>query len=413
MTSTDVTRNASLEDLVAILKDQGARKLDIVTPASQVRAREGNFVVKGVDPQISADGVTDVNGAYRPTKHFDSQLATKLGIPPSFLAKLRVEAIDLYDNLVNGFLHGKQIHRAGGVIEVIRPGDERSFMGRFFTNGEGDGVARALLSDRYNVIDNYDVLLSALSGIREAGVKVEVRSADLTETRMYVKLHSPDVAALAPTLLGDYRNPFADPAVEAQRHHGAELDRWRRIAAAEGQGYERGQEPVIHAGFRLSNSEVGAGAYTLTPELLVKVCKNGLVLPALSSRSVHLGTKMSEGVVQWSDDTQQKQLDLIKAKTSDAVKHFLSPQFLAQQVAEIEAVAGKPVEKPVEVIKNLGKVLSFSQDEVDGILSHFIKGGQSTAGGILQSITSYSQTVADADRADALDSVAVRAMSLV
>lgn len=412
MTSTDVTRNASLEDLVAILKDQGARKLDIVTPASQVRAREGNFVVKGVDPQISADGVTDVNGAYRPTRHFDSQLATKLGIPPSFLAKLRVEAIDLYDNLVNGFLHGKQIHRAGGVIEVVRPGDERSFMGRFFTNGEGDGVARALLSDRYNVIDNYDVLLSALSGIREAGVNVEVRNCDLTDTRMYVKLHSPDVAALAPTLLKDYRNPFADPDVEAQRHHG-DIERWRRIAAREGQGYERGEEPVIHAGFRLSNSEVGSGAYTLTPELLVKICKNGLVLPALSSRSVHLGTKMSEGIVQWSDDTQQKQLELIKAKTSDAVKHFLSPQFLAQQVAEIEAVAGKPVEKPVEVIKNLGKALSFSQDEQDGILDHFIRGGQRTAGGILQSITSFSQTVADADRADQLDCVAVRAMQLV
>lgn len=414
-TQSDTARNASLEDLVTILRSQEARRHDIVVPASKVRAREGNFVVKGAEAEhtFSIEGVTttQVDGVYRPTRHFDSQLATKLGIPPSYLAKVRAEAVDLYDSNVNGWLHGKQVRR-GGELEVVREGDERSFMARTFTGGDGAGVARALLSDRYNVIDNLDVLLSALDGIRNAGVSVEVRNCDLTDTKMYVKLHSPDVAALAPTLLRGYRNPFADPEVEAQRHHG-DVERWREIAQREGKGYEAGQEPVVFAGFRLSNSEVGAGACTLTPEILVKICKNGLVIPALATRSVHLGSKMDEGVVKWSDDTRRKQLELIKAKAADAVRTFLSPGFLQGQVAEIEARAGKPVNKPIETIKNLGKVLSFSQEEQDGILNHFLLGGQPTAGGIVQALTSFSQTVNDADRADQLDSVALRALELV
>lgn len=414
--STDTARNASLQDLVAILKDQETRRLDVVVPADKVRARDGNFVVKGAEAEhtFSIDGVTttQVDGVYRPTDHFDSQLATKLGIPPSYLKRLRVEAVDLYDTNVNGWLRGKQIHRAGGVVDVIREADTRKFMARTFSNGNGTGIARALLSDRYNVIDNYDVLLSALDGIRAAGVAVDVRSADLTDTRMIVKLHSPEVAALAPVLLGGYRNPFANPELDEQRQHG-NLEQWRRIAAREGQGHEHGQEPVVWSGLRLSNSEVGAGAYTLTPEIVVQVCRNGLTLPLLAQRSVHLGSKMSEGVVQWSDETQERQLALIMSKTADAVRTFLSPKFLAEQVAALEEVAGKPVDKPVETIKNLGKALTLTQDEQDSILNFFMDGGQRTAGGVAQAFTAFSQTLKDGERADVLDSLAVRAMSLV
>lgn len=409
---SDTARNANLKDLIEILKDQETRRLDVVVPADKVRARDGNFVVKGAEMALDASGFTPVDGIYRPTDHFDSQLATKLGIPPSYLKKLRVEALDLYDLNVNGLLRGKQIRRANGEVDVIREADTRKFMARTFRGDNGTGVARALLSDRYNVIDNYDVLISALDGIRAAGVNVDVRSADLTDTRMIVKLHSPEVSALAPVLLGNYRNPFSNPELDEQRQHG-NLERWRRIAAHEGLGYESGKEPVVFSGLRLSNSEVGAGAFSITPEIVVQVCRNGLTLPLLAQRSVHLGSKMSEGVVQWSDETQERQLALIKSKTADAVRAFLSPEFLAEQVGKLEEVAGKPVDKPVETIKNLGKALTLSQDEQESILNFFMDGGSRTAGGVAQAFTAFSQTLGDGGRADELDSLAVKAMHLV
>src|SRR5205807_7296339 len=84
---------------------------------------------------------------------------------------------------------------------------------RFLTRnlrGEGGqpGIARALLSEKYRFVDNFDVLLSALQGIRSAGVEVDIKQCDLTEKRMYVKVASPEVAAHAPQLLRNYTSPF-------------------------------------------------------------------------------------------------------------------------------------------------------------------------------------------------------------
>ncbi|MFI1917206.1 hypothetical protein [Nocardia sp. NPDC020380] len=61
----------------------------------------------------------------------------------------------------------------------------------------------------------------------------------------------------------------------------------------------------------------------------------------------------------------------------------------------------------------LAKRLGFSETERGGILSHFIAGGQLTAAGVANAVTSYSQTVADPDRANTLDGLAVHAMTLV
>ena len=78
-------------------------------------------------------------------------------------------------------------------------------------------MARAVLSDRYKVIDNLDILTAVLTAVRQSGVDVQIAGADLSERRMYLDVHAPAVAALAPVLLGGYRNPFADPATEARR----------------------------------------------------------------------------------------------------------------------------------------------------------------------------------------------------
>jgi hypothetical protein len=51
-------RNASIEDLVALLRGQQARKVDVVAPASAIRAEGGLLVLDGTVPQLGADGVT-------------------------------------------------------------------------------------------------------------------------------------------------------------------------------------------------------------------------------------------------------------------------------------------------------------------------------------------------------------------
>jgi hypothetical protein len=143
------------------------------------------------------------------------------------------------------------------------------------------------------------------------------------------------------------------------------------------------------------------------------VCRNGHTISQDVVRHVHLGTKLEEGLIDWSDATQRKQLDLIMAKTRDALHAFLTPGYLASRLAKIETQAGKPVDDPKKTVEIVTKSCNFTKAETENVLAFFIRGGQMTAGGIANAITAYSQTVGDADRASELDAQALRAMELV
>lgn len=409
------TRNSTLLDLQQILRKQQNCKFDAVVPASAIRSRNGIITVADIEPMLTESGVTLRPGHYRPTASADGDIATKLGIDTRYLRKLRTYRPDLYDLNVNGWLHGKTRRSTTGATQVVHPADRRSFMLRMFHDEDGhEGVLRAMLSDRYGIIDHLDVLSAVLAGIKEADTSIEVHSCDLSETSMHVKVYSRQVAALAPHFLRGYRSPWSDPELEAERRRASpQIDHARRLAAATGEGYALGDEPVVFAGFRFSNSEVGKGAVVLKPELRVQICNNGLTLPLLAQRALHIGTRLDNGSVEWSDDTVRKQLAVVTAKTRDVVATWLSPQFLREQVNELEKQGTKPVREPTNTIKEVGAKLRIPQHEQDSIIRHFIAGGQLNAAGIANAITSFSQTVPDPDRADELDDLALKAMAEV
>ncbi|SDG81786.1 hypothetical protein [Pseudonocardia oroxyli] len=166
-----VRRNADLGDLVALLRSQQDLKLDVVAPACDLRAVGGDLHLCGVDHTLTAEGVTRADAVLTPTAAADGDLAAKLDIPLPYLRRLRAARPDLYDANVNGWLQ----HRP----------DRRFLVRALHDPGAGRrGVLRAVLSDSYRIVDNLDVLLTALSGIRAAGAAVDVTSADLTESRM-------------------------------------------------------------------------------------------------------------------------------------------------------------------------------------------------------------------------------------
>jgi hypothetical protein len=388
------TRNASYATIVGLLRQRQAVAHDLVVPASQLRSRDAVLRVKGAEQHISMDGVTNVDGAYRPTQVADEGIATKLGMPVAYLRKLRNEAPDLYDANVNGWLHGKQVRRAAptpqetSYVDVIRPADQRSFMLRTFRNQDGgEGVARAFLSDRYDVVDDLDALVAVLGAVRDSGIDVEIPTADLTDRNMFVRVTAPQIQALAPELLKGYRSPFT--------------------------GESGTDNPVVFAGFEIRNSEVGCGAFSIVPMITVRICKNGMTFTKEAYRKVHLGGKLDQGVIVASAETRRKNIDLIKSQTKDAVRAFLNPEYVAGKVAELERQAGIEVTSPEKTVKAVCKKLAFSEAEAEGILGHFVKGGQLTAGGIMNAITSYSQTVDSADRARVLDDAAVESMALL
>jgi hypothetical protein len=60
------TRNATLADMVTILRTQRARRLDVVAPASAIHAHDGNLVIDHTVSQLGADGVTSAAGTSNP-----------------------------------------------------------------------------------------------------------------------------------------------------------------------------------------------------------------------------------------------------------------------------------------------------------------------------------------------------------
>jgi len=372
MSNTSV-RHSDLTELAAALQDQRTRSIDVVAPARSLTVQGGSFVLQGLEPVITPDGVTSSNGLYTPTSVGDEGVAEKLGIPTHYLRRLRGAATGMYDANVNGWLAV----------------DDRKFLLRLL-RGDGEtetaGVLRAFLSDSYKTIDNFDVLLATLQGMRDAGIEHPAIQADLTDRRMYVRVTVPEISAYAPDLLKGYRSPFTG---------------------------QRGDEcPNVFAGFVITNSETGNGSYSITPRLEIEVCNNGMTFAADAARKVHLGGRLDAGVVKVSDNTQRANLALVTSQTADAVRTYLDVDYVMAKVRELEKAAGIPVADPTAVIATVGKKLGFTGEQQKEILSHFILGGQMTAGGIMQAVTSAAQLQDSGDGQWDMESAALPAMAM-
>ena len=112
-----------------------------------------------------------------------------------------------------------------------------------------DGTARALLSDRYRRIDNFEVasaVLPIISRMEGAGVE----SCELTDSRMYLKVVNPRVTA------------------------------------------EIKKGDIVQAGVLISNSEVGMGSVTVSPLIYRLVCSNGMIAEDGKLRKYHVGLSL-------------------------------------------------------------------------------------------------------------------------
>lgn len=427
---TTEARNAGIADIITILQEQRARRLDVVVRQHMISAYGGRILVRAGDSTtiVTDSGTTTAAGAYLPTAVGDEGLAGLLDVPEGYLKRLRKAdpgRTDIWDAVVNGMLHGGA-ETIDGEARNYPPYDGAILLRLLKGDESTDGVLRAALSPRFKIIDNLDVLLAGMDGLRTAGLDAIPDVSDLTDRRMHVRFSVPEIAAYAPKLLDGYRSPFDGPGALKRAGHGDRpgmrldaghfgagqqaLDRALQAAKAEGQDYPPGQEPVVFAGLKITNSDTGQGARTIAPEIVVQICGNRLTLTASADRAVHLGSQKDEGIIEWSAETMEKELQLITSQARDAVTTFLTPDWFFGKVREIEELAGAPVDKPEEVIRDVSKAAGFTQSEADDILAHFLRGGAYTAGGVANAVTSVSQTLDNADRAAELDARAVPVM---
>ena len=371
-------RHTTLAELVNELKDQNLQKKDFVVPANLLSMEQGRLVVNNYNSNenlsklLTEVGVASVESDKLilnclPILH--QNLSDKLEIPKKYYNKIQgTNDTELIDHNVSYWLK-----KMKGNI----------FLRTFINREENEGYARAMLSDRYNVIDNFDVLFATLEAVQKSGLnlKIEDNGCDLTESKMYVRFIAPDVEINAPSLLKNYKSPKGG-------------------GSAVGDG--------VITGFVITNSELGQGSFSISPRAVVLKCQNGMVFKNDAFGKVHLGTKMEQySQIDWSEDTKRKNYELIQAQVKDAVRVFTSEDYLAKKISELNGYAEQELTHPVECIRNVSKHLAITEEKEKSILDFFMRGGDFSPMGVSQALTFYAHETNDADEAHEMEMVAV------
>lgn len=369
--TTETLRHATLTELIGRLKNDQVRKHDMVVPASHI-TMNGDATVCIEDAPITggklAEDLSAIPGVevaggderatlnYGPLRIAHNQIAARLGIPRKYYRRMKGDAPALLAENVNTWTA-----RA-----------ERNYLARTFKPRQadsGNGTLRALLSDRYKVIDNLDLLYAVLDAIRETGMNVNIQSCDLSSRRMYVSVNAPDITFDADDLMTGYRNP-------------------------EGNRFS----PTLTAGLIFSNSETGHGSFQVLPRPTANVCTNALTWKDDRIRRVHLGSQLDQGAVQWSRETQRQNLRLLQQQVQDAVKTFLSIDYLRRLSARMLDAGDQPLDHPINAVTAAADFAGLTDDEKADVVDYFVRGGDTRAVGVAQALTYHAQ---QADSADA------------
>ncbi len=328
-----------LQTLVETLELQNEQKKDFAVSTQNLTFVEGKLHI------LDSGGVI----TYNPTGIFHNQIADSLNVPRAYYAKMQEKGLALLDENVNYWL--KREHKTKLV--------------RTFNNELAP--ARAFLSDRYSIVDNYEVLFETLEAIKATGLHVDIVAAELSESKMYLKVVCPEAEIQAKKLLEKYV-----------------------LAREVGDG--------VISGFVLQNSEIGLGKFSIAPRAVILACKNGLVNTKDALNKVHLGARMDELNFNENASVRAANLKLIKEQVKHAVKVFLSKKYLEQLVNVYTVLGEKEIEAPIaNVIEVVSKDYQIDDTRKMNILNHFIKGGDSRRIGVINAITEEVQTLKDAD----------------
>lgn len=337
----------SLVDLAQELQRQLGAKKDLVVPSQRLRH---DTTDAGVTALVIEEGAGPTRYAVSPLAR--RQLAEKLKIPFPYFERMRQEQPVLLDRNVNTWLQGE---------------DERRMLRTL------DQQVRAVLSERYRRLDNFELAESVLPILQQLP-EVRFESVELTETRMYLKVVTPRLRCeMAP---GD----------------------------------------IVQAGVAITNSEVGQGTLSVQPLLYRLVCRNGLIAWDRGLRKTHVGRALGspdEGLALYRDDTLRADDQAFFLKVRDVVQAAVSEASFGQLAQKLQQTMRIPLQgDPVRTVEVLANRYDLSDTERSGVLRQLIAQGDLSGYGLVNAVTHFSQDVADYDRATEFETLGGRLIEL-
>lgn len=337
----------SLVSLAQELGRQLATKRDMVVPSSLIRCKtdgSGNCrMMIQTNTAVEQYGITNL--ARR-------QLAEKLKIPYAYFERMRADQPTLLDHNVNTWLQSE---------------DERRMLRAL------DGEVRAVLSDRYRRLDNYDLAENVLPILHTLpGARFE--SVELTETKMYIKVVTPRVQ------------------------------------------YQIAPGDIVQAGVVITNSEVGQGTLSVQPLVYRLICLNGLIASDRALHKTHIGRILQtddETIMVFKDETLAADDKAFFLKVRDVVEAAVSEATFRQVADKMRKTLDiKLTGDPVKAVEVLANRYTLNDLERAGVLRHLITEGELSGYGLVNAVTQHSHDVEDYDRATELEALGGKLIEL-
>lgn len=316
--------------------DEAKSKKDLIADT-----REARMLAKVVEDGTRLVMQVADQGEYffQPLAH--NQLGSRLDIPAKYYDRMLSADPELLATNVNSWM--------------VRKPERRMFR----TLGGG---LRAVLSDRYQRIDNHEIAAVALP-ILEAIPDVKIVSCAVTDHHMYIQ-------AVSPRVQGEVK-----------------------------------KGDVVQAGVVIRNSEVGSGAASVAEMDYRLRCLNGAI-SAVAFRAYHVGRRIEDNADLWKDDTRKADDRAVLLKIRDMVTSAVDAVKFRARLDKMQALAeGRIVGNPIKAVEVLSNTIGTSETEMGGILRSLIDTGDLTAWGMLNAVTAQAHTANDYERSVAFQTI--------
>lgn len=377
-----------LNNLVCELERQAESKRDVVADGRALRVTVDNGAVRLSTDRAhwkadaaGSDAIHSLEQGLRMTDSAVAQLCNRLtpSVPVEFARKLIAEH------------PGEAASLLGGVLKE----DAGMHLVRML-----DGKVRALMSNKYRILDHYDVAMASLKAVRESnGV---VLSGELSERNMRIKFTTPDmVGRVEDEMLarpGTHWVNFGDKGRE---------DRLALSQLGTSMPTPYGAQSVFPA-VSIVNSETGHGSFRVQYGVILAYCGINYSVMSEVKSEIHLGGILPLGVMR--PETIDAKSRVITMEAVDAIRAAFTPEIFNPMIDRLNNAAASKIPDQVEAVDNVMRMAPIHDGERDALLAYFLGDYSRTRFGLGQAVSRLAQDIEDTDRAADLEETAGRLM---
>jgi len=289
------------DSILSILLKEQDLKRDLVLSSEKI-----DFSESGEDLFLELDGyqlMVSVN------ENMERQISEKLNIPYGYYTYLKDQIPSLLAKNINDLL---RLNKKNYLIRMY--------------NGEPI-LGRALLSDRFNLIDDIDVFNSCVDGIKNAKVDVDTDLVLKSSEKMFLFFLNKEKGSLINGI-------------------------------------------SVQSGFILTNSEVGAGRFEIAPRMLV----NGypITFTEKAFTKYHIGQVLQEGEIINSEKIRTENMQRILQITEQAIEQFFDENFIRKTFDKFLKSHEEEFKFKFDVAENIIKHLGLKKDIKDSFIREYL-----------------------------------------